>query len=302
MRRQIASIVTGWGSRLGTGHIQRMGSLADYLERKKNIRVFICTDQSAEIPLPALSAKVLPYIHPGSVSIIRDKRDSSIDEMLNLKRYARVITIDDCGPGRDFADLAIDLLPNLKYSIHTKKLFIYGSGFTGSIKRLEGRIIEKTIDCAVYSGYKPPRETVDFLLSLVPSGAVCAHLCGEASVLLKNGITTPLQMSYAEALLSTKVLISHFGITLYEGHIAGCHLVSVNPTKYHSRLADNAGNEIGIINLGLREGFDLVHARDIISGLIHEPPAGKTNPAAIADLIEKGLELFYNQIAPFFDA
>ena len=299
MRREIISIVTGWGTRLGAGHIQRMGALADFLEREKKMRPFIISGQGAETLPPALSCKVLPYIQPGSSCILRDMRDSAIDEILGLKRYCRVISIDDCGPGRDFADLALDLLPNLKYSTRTNKSFIFGYNFTDSIKRIGNRNINKTIDCAIYTGYTPSREIVDFFLALMPPHATCALLSEEKSLLFKDGTSSHLPLSYAEALLSSKVLISHFGITLYEGRIAGCRLVSVNPTDYHSSLADLAKDETGIINLGTREGLDTGLASRTIAELIREPAAERMDPALVLTHIEKGLENFYSKITPF---
>lgn len=299
MRREIISIVTGWDPGLGAGHIQRMAALSDYIDREKNTRSFIIADQGAESLPAGILCKVLPYIQSGSSFIIRDKRDSTVEEMLSLKRYCRVITIDDCGPGREFADLAIDLLPNLKYSVHSKKLFIYGYNFTESIRLLGDRQIKKTIDCAIYTGYNPSRETVEFLLSLVPPHATCALLSGEKSLICKEGLSSQLTMSYAEAILSSRVLISHFGITLYEGLIAGCRLVSLNPTEYHSQLSDSATDELGLINLGTREEIEAGHACEVISKLIGNPVSEKIDPPLVLAHIEKKLEQFYHQIAPF---
>lgn len=299
MRREIISIVTGWSDRLGSGHIQRMTALADFLERQKMMRPFIIADPGAD-PLPsAMSSRVLPYIQSGSSCIIRDMRDSTIDEVISLKRYCRVITIDDCGPGRDFADLAIDLLPNLEYASRAKRPFIYGYNFTDSIRNIGDRHLRKTIDCAVYPGNNPSHETVDFLFSLIPPHASCALLCGDKSLMYRDGASSPLTLSYAEALLSSKVLISHFGITLYEGHIAGCRLVSVNPTDYHSSLADQAVDEIGVINLGTTEKLDPGMACTAIAALLGESEDNRMDPVQILAQIDRGLEQFYAQITPF---
>lgn len=299
MRREIVSIVTGWGNRFGAGHIQRMAALVDFLERKKNMRPFIINDMGADESPHPLPYMTLPYIQPGSSCLIRDMRDSSVEEMLRLKRYCRVITIDDCGPGRDFADLAIDLLPNLTHPLRSKKAFIFGYNFINSMQLIHSRSVKRTIDCAIYTGYNPPADTVDFILSLIPDNATCALLCGKKSFLFKEGTLSDLAIPYAEALLSSRVLISHFGITLYEGRAAGCRLISLNPTEYHSMLADKARDDLGLINLGTREGLDPVRARETIAAACLEIQADRIDPSLVLAHIEKRMELFYSKIAPY---
>ncbi|MBP7734768.1 MAG: hypothetical protein KA369_02220 [Spirochaetes bacterium] len=295
------SIVTGWGNHLGTGHIQRMATLADYINSHTSMRAFIVSEGIPEFIPGHLHDCRSRTIRPGKGIIIRDKRDSRIDEMTMLKENGRVITVDDCGPGRDLADRAIDLLPNLNYSINQKGLFIYGYSFSDSIRRLGNQTIRKDIDYALYCGIHPSREIVDFFLSLVPEKSSCAILAGEASFLMNNGVKMPLVKSYAETLLSTRILISHFGITLYEGQIAQCRLVTINPTEYHSQLSDKAASDLHCINLGVIGDIDREKARATLSKAMGDDVPESINPAKISDAIEEGLDLFMSQIQPFME-
>jgi hypothetical protein len=301
MRHGIVSIVTGWGRHLGTGHIQRMASLAAYLSRKKFHRTFIICSEKPDFLPSSMYHHINPEINPDSRCVIRDMRDSSIDDMEELKNNHRVIAVDDCGPGRNMADCAVDLLPNLTHAIHSKELFIYGYNFIDSIRRLDRHEVIKGIDCAVYCGFGPSREAVDYYLSLLPPRATCAILSGSDSLLYKDGAASPLLKSHAEILLSSKILISHFGITLYEGYVSGCRLISINPTEYHSRLADVASKDIGVINLGISGSIEADTTRSSISYMMQHPILSKIDPAAVVEKIDRGLENFYAKIASFLD-
>jgi hypothetical protein len=283
------------------GHIQRMASLADFLNRKKHAQAFLISNEKPEFLPSLIYDYISPEIEPGTTCIIRDIRDSNIDDIRNLKKNHKVIAVDDCGPGRNIADLAIDLLPNLTYAINNKELFIYGYNFADSIRRLNRKHIAKTIDCTIYCGLNPSSDTVAFFLSLIPPHSTCAILSGNNSLLFKDGELSSLLKSHAEILLSSIMLISHFGITLYEGYIAGCRLLSINPTEYHSQLADIATKEIGVINLGISSTIKIDQARSNISTAMKNPFTDTINSAIVLEKIEKGLEEFYSRIQPFLD-
>lgn len=299
MKKRIVSIITGWGGNLGTGHLQRMANLADYINRNSDFRAVITCERIPGILPTALRSICSDTLNPDSIIIIRDKRDSGIDEMENLKRVSPVIAIDDCGAGRERADHVIDLLPNLTYSIYNKDQFIYGYNFTDSIRRLGNRRITKGIDYALYCGCDPSSRTIDFILSLIPEHSSCAILGGDDSRLRIQGTMEPLRTSYAETLLSSRILISHFGITLYEGYRAGCRLLSINPTAYHSLLSDKAAIDLGLVNLGTMDDIDPVHARSVVSDSSRSLAIDSMDPADINAAIEKGLALVMSSLQSF---
>ncbi len=295
------SIITGWGDHLGTGHFQRMANLANYINAHTTMRAFIVSECIPGFIPNHLSDCFAHTIRPGCRLIIRDKRDSTIEEMTSLKQTCKVITVDDCGPGRELADCAIDLLPNLKYSITKKSLFIYGYTFSDSIRRLGNKPILKDIDYALYSGINPSRTIVDCVLSLVPVKSSCAVLAGDASFIMSKGVKRPLGRSYAETLLSSRVLISHFGITLYEGQLAQCRLIAMNPTEYHSDLSDRAGSELNCINIGATGSMDITKAGAVLSEALDDGIPETINPAEIHKKIEEGLLMFTSHLRSFME-
>ena len=298
MKTKELSILTGWGGPLGTGHMQRMAAFADHVNRHTSLRAFLVCDRAPDFLPPQFKELFSDTIRPGSGIIIRDKRDSETLEMKELKAHARLIAVDDCGPGRDMADLAIDLLPNLKYSINTKELFLYGYAFADSVRQLDRRPVTKDIDYALYCGNNPSPHTVDFFLSLIPEHTCCALLAGNASRLIIQGAEKPLRGSYAETLLSSNVLISHFGITLYEGSAAGCRLIAINPTDYHSRLCEIAKDDLALTNLGVLDAMDPGYARNVIADASLKRMPDRMDTAAILTIIDRGIETFLSRINP----
>jgi len=70
----------------------------------------------------------------------------------------------------------------------------------------------------------------------------------------RDGSRTHPAAGYAEMLLSSRVAVTHFGVFLYEAGVSGCGLVTVNPTEYHSGLAEIAGRSMELTNLGVFPG------------------------------------------------
>jgi hypothetical protein len=299
MNDNTVSILTGWGGTLGAGHVQRMACLADYLNRTRGIRTIITGGSLPEfLPSPVRDFFV-PEIIPGSACIIRDLRDSAVDEMLRLKALGPVVAIDDCGPGREHADLAIDLLPNLRYSIYRKDTFIFGYNFADSIRLLGNRRIEKKIDIALYCGMDASPATIRRLLPMLPDNATTAVLAGENSYYLQDGIRFPHDMSVSETLAASKVLLTHFGITLFEGHAARCRLVCINPTVYHADLADRVHTDLDIINLGVVERVNPELGRASLAAAMRSMPSESIDTVDILRVIDSGLDNFHAAISAY---
>jgi hypothetical protein len=301
MQHPVASIVTGWGNGLGTGHIQRMSSLATYINHRTGARAFLVAGGEPDFLPAELHEFFSPDIMPGSDCIIRDKRDSSEAEIRELKKIGNVVAIDDRGPGRLIADAAIDLLPNPENGEYKRESFIYGYNFLDSMRRIDQEHIRKDVDVLIYCGYRPSGETAEFLISCLPREASCAILHGNEACFVFEGKTTARCRPYAEMMMSSRVLITHFGISLYEGHVCGCRLACINPTEYHSRLTDIAADDIGAVNLGVMSGIDPEKVRNTILEMSRNPLVDAIDPRAVQQKVEAGLEHFYEAVRPYFN-
>jgi len=174
--------------------------------------------------------------------------------------------------------------------------FIYGYNFQNSVRDLGETTILKDIDISIYCGADPSEKSMDDLLALVPVDATVALLMGEDSEIIKNGKRKPNKTrSYGETILASRVLLSHFGITLYEGHISRCRLISLNPTQYHSDLADQA-TELDIMNLGTAGQFDTNIAKREISAMIESAKTESITPGEVNKKIFMKLNNFHKII------
>ena len=105
-KSKVYYIDTFWGDTIGYGHVQRMMTLLWYLNQKDCKAFFV----SETIP-PFFPAHMKSYVKTDidiqPDIIIRDKRDSSVEELKVLQKKGRVLVIDDNGKGRESADFVI---------------------------------------------------------------------------------------------------------------------------------------------------------------------------------------------------
>jgi hypothetical protein len=227
-------------------------------------------------------------------------RDSSKDEIESLRETCKVTSIDDNGRGRMIADYAIDILPNpeeviKKAGLKHKNIFLYGYNFINDLFRIKNKTIKKYLDFAIYPGNSVDTEKIDFFTSLLPINSSFAILKGKDSYVVINGVRKQLkESSYAETILSSKSLISHFGITLYEGFISGCKLFAINPTPYHSLLADMAVDDLGLFNLGIYDKINKEETANILNKSVKSPLCETINAKDVYKTTMDNLEEFYN--------
>ena len=248
MYRKNITIITGTGGALGTGHFQRMCYLADSLNSTGKFNVRLClTEGSPDVP-ESLREIMIDSIPPGTELIIRDMRDSSEEDINFLRKKAAVLVIDDTGPGRNVADYIIDLLPNPVNQSVPEKISLFGYNFISEIKAMKTEVFAKDIDVAIYTGYKPDPAVVEGIRESIPAGASAVLFSyGRASLIAGEA---HLNTGYTDLLLRSRVLITHFGITMYEGDLAGCRILTVNPTEYHSKLTAMIAGKINVIQAG----------------------------------------------------
>jgi hypothetical protein len=289
------AIKTSAGEFLGTGHLQRMCSLLWYLNEYKNIRAFLVSDIIYNSIPDALKKYYKTDIDFSPDIIIRDMRDSSEDEIVFLKRTAPVLAIDDNGPGRKAADNAIDILPNpeAEKKEFNSRIFIYGYNFLKALQGLKNKKINKDLDFVLYPGNSAGPDYIDLFASLLPEKSDYAVLQGDNSFVIKNGNKkNSMESSYAETILSSKAVISHFGITLYEGSLAGCKIIAINPSEYHSKLTDMAGDYLNAINLGVDANLKITDAKIIIKKAVQSPLCSAVKAADVYRKVIDGLENF----------
>ena len=258
------SLVTSWGGDFGTGHIQRMLTLLWYYTTNKLFDTEIILKN--EIP-PFFPEELKQYIKdkPSADTdlIIRDMRDSLSDEIINYNK--KIVVIDDNGPGRYAATCIIDILPNLVYNdAATHGNFIYGHNFVNTTNKLRKLMYKKDIDYTIYPVHEN-EEYAKTIIQLLPKKAKIAVLLRDKSYVTQDGEERKLENDFASTIFKTKTLISHFGILLYEAHIASCELIAINPTKHCYNLSQLVKDEMLLANFGNIETIDTKHFSKVLS-------------------------------------
>ncbi len=293
------AVLVGWGEKYGTGHIQRMAALIRHLNTKTDVEALLWSDSPPKF-ITGLATIPTGKVRGNRIDlIIRDMRDSSAEEMLSLKDRAPVLALDDLGPGRSEADFVLDLLPHASGLLSGEGtpddgLFIFGDTFISGLARLGERVIEKTIDYALYTGFGASSEYITFLKSLLPRSSTNALLQGSSLLVSDSSGSREFgQSDYSLLLLSSKVLISHFGVSLYEAAAAGCRPVAINPTAYHSLLSDHAPTSLGLRNLGVSGTIDREKAVEEIIEAARKPVCDRISASQVHALACNNLDRVY---------
>ena len=291
---RVISIITDWGGFYGSGHVQRMALLCRALDEAPGVSAVLVNEKSPDFLAGAAAFTVSSGPGARSDLIIRDMRDSSSEQVASLRKIAPVLVIDDIGPGRNTADFVLDLLPNPAAGSgnadYREDCYLYGHNFIDSLRSLGDEVLEKTIDVAMYAGAGVTDADIGFFRALVPEGKNAVIMAGPA----RHAVNIPPRffletMNYAEVLLRSRVFISHFGLSLYEARLCGCAVLAVNPTPYHSRLAEMVLGSIVNINAGTRSEKDESGIRGLCRDLMEGHDFSETVPGEILEHAERKL-------------
>jgi len=241
------NIITDFNEKLGNGHIQRMLSLCTYLNEFTENRAFIINKKR----IKGFEKYFLDEITTDVNLIIRDLRDSTESEAGKLKKIAKLVVIDDNGTGKKYADKSINLLPNLNtpFQDFDFNRFILGYNFLFSLKNLKEKQIEKEYDLAVYAG--TDLKTFSFLKKILPKDLKVVVLAGKKSYGINIKKEALEEETYSKLILKSKFLLTHFGITMFEGFFSSCNLIALNPSNYHNKLTKIIEKKFDINNLGV---------------------------------------------------
>ncbi len=298
MHEPLIVIRTSWGAGMGTGHAQRMTALGRRLRQRHGITPAFWMDQAPPFMPEELAATRISRLPSHAGLVIRDMRDSSHDEIGTLKKTAPVLVIDDMGEGRALADHALDLLPvpassGMKRPSDRDGLFLPGYTFVAALESFHEDTFEKTIDVLYYAGARAAEGLDEHVRSLMPEDVSCAVFAGGDSYRVKGTARQPISAGdYVPTMLSSRVLVSHFGLTMYEARACGCEIIGINPSDYHSHLCDIAPPSLGITNLGAEDGLNYDQARAAIRAALVRAQPGPVRTREVLAAAQESLDSF----------
>jgi spore coat polysaccharide biosynthesis predicted glycosyltransferase SpsG len=233
----------------GTGHFRRCTRLA----AASGAECLVVVDPPEGIPpvadLPA-NVRILPGGRIEDLRafrpdvIVHDRRDSSPRLMLSLRSIAPVVTLDDHGPGKAYAEFTVDAFPRppstrLAANLEGPEHLVLDPPKRGTAD--PGRPVRNVL---VYLGGAEraesfERELLDPLLRT--PGLRVKLFTPRPRPIPSPGPTrlevAALRSSIRDEIENADLVISYVGLTLFEAALAGVPTAFFSPTAYHDRLA-----------------------------------------------------------------
>ncbi len=259
--RPVVLFCTAAGGAYGYGHLKRCMTLIDegsiLFEGILYIRTGADSEFSGYGDVSSRYTSVSTLEEAGSVDLIfSDQRDTRGRVMRRYSRRAPVVSLDDRGAGRRFAHTTIFALPTVEG---------YTGNFTGlgyivldrairdaGMATQRGIIREGRTDVVVSFGGADPYNLTGLVTGalnrigvrpVVVQGPLFTHETpdGDYTLADKSG-------NMGEILTRATVLITSFGMTVFEARFLGVPLILLNHSRYHDELA--ATLKGGVVNLG----------------------------------------------------
>jgi len=242
------------GRTYGIGHLKRCLDLIHEGSALFDSRVCIVKGGGDVLSLEQGPFAHVPFVDcvedAGEVDlIVSDMRDTEADEIPILQQRAPVLSIDDCGAGSNFSSISIHSLPTIE-DIHGnfngQKYLILGS----EIKEAAFAESTKESSVLVSFGGSDPYNLSAYITSVLNTLGISPVVI--TGPLFQHGriqgdcktITTPRNMH--DLIRNAKVLITSFGITMFESFYLKTPVILFNHSQYHWKLA----NKVPVINLG----------------------------------------------------
>ena len=247
----------------GTGHLLR--TIDIILNISKNIRCALYIKKEEIIKEVANNIlKTLPKdvvvseIPKETHLIVLDNFRTSKDEILQLKKIAPVVCIDEGGEGRAYADFLLDVLPSLKIEKTTSSLKYFPNIEDTSFIHLpinrkqesnkhKRKIVPKNTKVLVsFGGENVAKQALPVAEHLSEIGfnvtVVAPNLSFEDITNCSKNIQTFARIeNLRERLCEWDVVVTHYGFTAFEALVAGVLTLLLSPTPYHYKLGVMAG-------------------------------------------------------------
>ena len=258
-------VITDINGIYGLGHFTRMKFIANKLNFfydfifssinneselffKSNLNLNIETCKFDEIK------KINPYL------IIVDSREVGKKYIKRLKKISPVIIVDSVGEERNFADIVIEMLPNLDDSD-----FVNIKPFSSTIlnSNIKPRY-DNEAPILVYLGFNNDLKNKAFeIISKIENKK---FVFIESQNESENIISKKFSPDIFENPYSA--VITYFGLTAFECIEAKIPVILLSPTKYHNDLGEKCGDIF--FNLGFFEDINIEEAFNKIKNFLFD--------------------------------
>ena len=256
-------IITDINGIYGFGHFTRMKFIANKLQ---DFYYFIFSSINNEsemffqsnLNIETCKFDEIKKIHP--YLIIVDSREVDKKYIKRLKRISPIIIVDSVGEERNFADIVIEMLPNLDDSDLVNIKPFSTTVLNSNIKPK----YDSEAPILVYLGFNNDLKNKAFeIISKIENKK---FVFIEAQNESENMISKKFSPNIFENPYSA--VITYFGLTAFECIEAGIPVLLLSPTKYHNNLGEKCRDIF--FNLGFFEDINIEEAFNKINNFLFD--------------------------------
>ena len=250
-------IITDIGTIYGFGHITRMKFIANRLKEYYNF-VFSSINNNSDLfkdkTIQSCKYNEIKSLNP--YLIIVDSREVESKFIKELKTISNVIIIDSVGDERAFADIVIEMLPNMDNSKDVNIKPFITTILNSNIKPK----YDENATVLLYLGFNNDlkKKAIDIISKIEDKNFVLIEKeeeSGYSNIKYKDFSPDIFVSPYS-------AVITYFGLTAFECIEASIPTVLLSPTRYHDDLARS--KEELFFNLGF---FEDVNTNEAVSKL-----------------------------------
>ena len=256
-------IITDINGIYGFGHFTRMKFIANKLQDFYDF-IFSSINNESEmffqsnLNIETCKFDEIKKIHP--YLIIVDSREVDKKYIKRLKRISPIIIVDSVGEERNFADIVIEMLPNLDDSDLVNIKPFSTTVLNSNIKPK----YDSEAPILVYLGFNNDLKNKAFeIISKIENKK---FVFIEAQNESKNMISKKFSPNIFENPYSA--VITYFGLTAFECIEAGIPVLLLSPTKYHNNLGEKCRDIF--FNLGFFEDINIEEAFNKINNFLFD--------------------------------
>ena len=250
-------IITDIGTIYGFGHITRMKFISNSLKEYYNFVFSSINNNSTLFKDTTIKTckfneikNLKPYL------IIVDSREVDSKYIIELKKISNVIIVDSVGNERAFADIVIEMLPNIDNSKEVNIKPFIATILNSNIKPK----YDHNAPILIYLGFNNElkKKAIEIISKINDKSFVLIDIEKESeyeNIIYKNFSPDIFANPYS-------AVITYFGLTAFECLEASIPTILLSPTKYHDDLAKSQSELF--FNLGF---FENVNVDDAVKKL-----------------------------------